>query len=104
MSNHWPAVTAALDLCTAVFAGFNALYFLDRLLSARVRSPARAAAVFVLVLISLAMMLEAVSLLALAAADKPVPAGSLDWMLVRLLPAVAVASLTAVIARRIVER
>jgi hypothetical protein len=104
LTTHWPAVTAALDLCTAVCAGFNALYFLDMLLSTRVLSAARATAILVLALISLAMMLEAVSLLSLAAAARPVPAGTLEWALVRLLPAVSSAGLTIVVARRIVER
>jgi hypothetical protein len=93
---HWRAVSTALDAGTAVCAGLNSVYFLGRLLSGDERRPSRLAAIAVLTLWSLAVLLEALALLALAAAPADVPAfGSLGWTVVRLLPLAASAGVSA---------
>jgi len=95
---HWPALTA-LDAVTAVCAGFNSLYFLNRLLWLDGQDRGRWAAVAVLALISVAMLLEGVSRLAAG------PAGGYEEgpgrVLVSGVSMAASVGVTAMLVRRI---
>jgi len=57
----WRAAAAALDAGTAVFAAVNAAYFVTRLGGAGAESPARRAALFVLAVVCLGVLIEALS-------------------------------------------
>jgi hypothetical protein len=98
MAGYWASVAAALDTSTAVCSGFNSLYFVDRLLSGTDHGTPRRAAVAALLLISCAMLAEALVLL--AAPGSLAPPGSPGWAAVRLLPACASAVLALLVARR----
>lgn len=103
-------MAAALDAGTAACAAVNAAYFLDRLFSGveRVLSPERAPvgarrlAVATLAVVSLASLVEAAALLAIATNGEDVSLSTAPWAFVRLLPFVGTAAISVLIARRCV--
>lgn len=97
----WRTVAAVLDAGTATCAAVNSAYFLDRLLSGAERVLSRRLAVGTLAIVSLASLVEALALLAIAAhAGSGVSLTTAPWALVRLLPFAGTAGITALIARR----
>lgn len=96
----WRTVAAALDVGTAACAAVNAAYFLDRLLSGMDRVLSRRLAVATLAVVSLASLVEAAALLAIASNGEDVSLATAPWALVRLLPFVGTAAISALIARR----
>jgi hypothetical protein len=94
-------VAAALDAGTAACATINAAYFLDRLLSGVDRMLSRRLAVATLAVVSIASLVEALALLAIAMrGSDDVSLTSAPWALVRLLPFAGTAAISALIARR----
>jgi hypothetical protein len=100
----WRTVAAALDAGTATCAALNAAYFLDRLLSGIDRAAARRLAVAALAIVSVASLVDALALLALAAQGNEPSFTSAPWAFVRLLSFVGVAGISALIARKWVMR
>lgn len=97
----WRTLSAALDVGTATCAAVNATYFVERWLAGVDRVPARRLAVLTLAVVSLATLIEALALLAVAARPADVaPLGSAPWALVRLLPFAGASAITALIIRR----
>ena len=97
----WRTVAAALDAGTATCAAVNAAYFLDRLLSGVDRVLSRRLAVATLGVVSIASLVEALALLAIAAHPRDdVSLTTAPWALVRLLPFAGTAAISALIARR----
>lgn len=100
----WRTLASALDAGTAICAGINSVYFCDRLLSG-VDGAARRLAVFVLAIVSMGTLIEALALIANAAGpnEAQVPA-SASWAVVRLLPFAGAAGVSALIARGVLFR
>ena len=98
----WRTVAAALDAGTATCAAVNAAYFLDRLLSGVDHVLSRRLAVTTLAVISIASLVEALALLAIAAhASSDISLTTAPWALVRLLPFAGAAGISALIARKV---
>ena len=101
----WRTVSAALDVGTAACAAVNATYFVERLLAGVDRVRARRLAVLTLAVVSLATLVEALALLAVAAGPNDATSlGSASWTLVRVLPFVGAAAISALIIRRLALR
>ncbi len=98
----WRAAAAALDAGTAVFAAVNAAYFVTRLGGAGAESPARRAALFVLAVVCLGVLIEALLLLAAFAASDPAAPllSSPQWATTRLLACIGSGGICALILRR----
>jgi hypothetical protein len=98
-------VAAGLDAGTAACAAVNAAYFLDRLLSGVDRLLSRRLAVATLAVVSIASLVEALALLAIAAnSGDDVSLTTAPWAVVRLLPFAGTAGISALIARKWVAR
>jgi hypothetical protein len=96
-------VVATIDVVTAACAALNFAYFARRF--SRAGDEGRgAAAAAVLAMVSLGMLVESVALLALAAQGETVAPLSGTWSLVRALPVAGTAAMSALVARRLVER
>jgi hypothetical protein len=100
----WRTVSAALDVGTATCAAANATYFVDRLLAGVDRPLSRRLALLALAVVSLAALVEALALLAVAARSAAVPLTSAPWALVRVLPFAGAGGISALIFRRVVYR
>jgi hypothetical protein len=101
MRMGWRTLAAALDAGTAVCAGINAAYFLDRLIGG-FDPAARRAALLVLALVSLGTMFEALAFLAVA--NEAGARAALSWAMVRALSFAGAAGISALIARRMLFR
>ena len=101
MSISWRAAAAALDAGTAVFAAVNAAYFVTRLAGSRFEPEGRRAAVFVLAVVSLGALIEALVLLtAFAANDHSPLLSSPQWAAARVLAFIGSGGICALILRR----
>ncbi len=97
----WRAAAAALDAGTAVFAAVNAAYFVTRLGRAGAESPARRVALFVLAVVCLGVLIEALLLLAVFAASDPATLlSSPQWAAARLLGCIGNGGICTLILRR----
>ncbi len=96
----WRTVAAVLDAGTATCAAINAAYFLDRLLSGGDAWLGRRLAVGILALASLAALVEAAVLLALAADGGELSTATGPWTVVRLLVFAGAAAISALVLRR----
>ena len=96
----WRTVSAVLDVGTAACAALNTTYFVERLLAGVDRARSRRLAVLTLAVVSLATLVEALALLAIAAhSADAAPLTSASWKLVRVLPLVGAAGVSAIILR-----
>ena len=101
MTISWRAAAAALDAGTAIFAAVNAAYFVTRLAGSDAEPEGRRAAVFVLAVVSLGALLEALVLLTAFAASDPAPLlSSPQWATTRLLACIGSGGICALILRR----
>ncbi len=101
MTISWRATAVALDAGTAVFAAVNAAYFVTRLAGSGAEPEGRRAAVFVLAVVSLGALLEALVLLTAFAASDPAPLlSSPQWATTRLLACIGSGGICALILRR----
>jgi hypothetical protein len=100
----WRTVAAVLDAGTASCAALNAAYFLQRLLSAYDFAQARRLAAAILVVVSLASLIEALSLLALAVRGGEASLDATPWAVVRMLVFAGTASISMLVVRRWVLR
>ncbi len=104
MTISWRAAAAALDAGTAVFAAVNAAYFVTRLAGSGPEPEGRRAAVFVLAVVCLGALIEALVLLtAFAAGDNSSLLSSPQWATTRLLACVGSGGICALILRRAAE-
>ena len=104
MTISWRAAAAALDAGTAVFAAVNAAYFVARLAGSGAEPPARRAAVFVLAVVCLGALIEALVLLTSFGASAPAPLlSSPQWTATRLLACAGSGGICALILRRVSE-
>ena len=101
MTISWRAAAAALDAGTAVFAAVNAAYFVTRLAGSSAEPEGRRAAVFVLAVVSLGALIEALVLLtAFTASDSAPLLSSPQWATTRVLACVGSGGICALILRR----
>ena len=101
----WRTLVAGLDAGTAAFAAVNSAYFVDRLVGRADRVMSRRLAVGALAIVSLGTLVEALALLAIAAGPSYTDAlGSPPWAIVRVLPFVGAAAISALVARKVVLR
>ncbi|MCH7617599.1 MAG: hypothetical protein J4N36_00280 [Chloroflexi bacterium] len=104
MTISWRVAAAALDAGTAVFAAINAAYFVTRLAGSGHEPEGRRAAVFVLAVVGLGALIEALLLLAtFAASDSSPLLSSPQWATTRLLACVGSGGICALILRRAAE-
>ncbi len=104
MTISWRAAAAALDAGTAAFAAVNAAYFVTRLAGSHFEPEGRRAAVFVLAVVSLGVLIEALVLLTAFAASDPAPLlSSPQWATTRLLACIGSGGICALILRRVSE-
>ena len=100
MTISWRAAAAALDAGTAIFAAVNAAYFVTRLAGSGAEPEGRRAAVFVLAVVSLGALIEALVLLAaFAASDHGPLLSSPQWVAARLLACTGSGGICALILR-----
>ena len=100
----WRTAAAALDAGTAVFAAVNTVYFVTRLTGSGPEPEGRRAAVFVLAIVGLGALIEALLLLAAFAANDNSPLlSSPQWAATRLLACVGSGCICALILRRSAE-
>jgi hypothetical protein len=100
----WRAIVASIDVATAACAALNFVYFSRRFTAPDYEASRRRIAAAVLAMISLGTAAEAIVLVLLAARGGPIGEASGSWALVRALPFAGTLALSALVARRLVER
>ena len=104
MTISWRAAAAALDAGTAIFAAVTAAYFVTRLAGSGQEPEGRRAAVFILAVVGLGALIEALVLLSAFAANDSSPLlSSPQWAATRLLACVGSGGICALILRRAAE-
>ena len=104
MTISWRAAAAALDAGTAIFAAVTAAYFVTRLAGSGQEPEGRRAAVFILAVVGLGALIEALVLLSAFAANDSSPLlSSPQWAATRLLACLGSGGICALILRRAAE-
>ena len=98
----WRALVVGLEAATAACAGLNLAYFLYRM-TAHYGRPSRRLAAFLLALVSLGVMGESVFVLRSLMSGDGVSFAAGEWAAVRLVVFIGMASIAALVLRRIGE-